>query len=106
MENKTICGLDATEIEALKEKHGALVLVEIELDKKTYEVIFKEPTMLELGAIEKISKTAPHKALEAAYINHKIAADQEIEKRDILKIKAVETLITRIQKVSGEAKNL
>ena len=40
-EPATICGLSEAEIQSLKEKHGELVLVEVEADGQTHQVIFK-----------------------------------------------------------------
>lgn len=40
------------------------------------------------------------------YNNCKVKADEEIENRDLLKIKAVSALMERAQKTTSEAKNL
>ncbi len=106
MENTKICGLDATEIENLKQEHGALVAVTVSLEKKEYQVIFKEPTFKQMEALTSISKSNEIKAAQSAYINYKVVADQEIELRDMLKIKAVEELMLRMSKTTSDAKNL
>ena len=46
------------------------------------------------------------KGLRAAYNNCIVKADEEIENRDMLKIKAVTALMERVQKTTAEAKNL
>ena len=40
------------------------------------------------------------------YNNCEVKADEEIENRDLLKIKAVSALMERAQKTTSEAKNL
>ena len=40
------------------------------------------------------------------YNNCKVKSDEEIENRDLLKIKAVSALMERAQKTTSEAKNL
>ena len=100
-EPATICGLSEAEIQSLKEKHGELVLVEVEADGQTHQVIFKEPTFKHLEAMTKISKTA-----EVAYLNYVVRADEAIVGRDMLKLKAVEALMLRVQKTRATAKNL
>ena len=84
-EPATICGLSEAEIQSLKEEHGELVLVEVEADGQTHQVIFKEPTFKHLEAITKISKTDEVKAAQVAYVNYVVKADGAIEKRDLLK---------------------
>nr|DAJ93763.1 MAG TPA: hypothetical protein [Bacteriophage sp.] len=101
-----ICGLSETEIQTLKEEHGELVLVEVSAEGVTHQVIFKEPTFKHLEAITKISKTDEVKAAQAAYINYVVKADEAIEKRDLLKLKAVEALMVRVQNTKATAKNL
>nr|DAF18400.1 MAG TPA: hypothetical protein [Bacteriophage sp.] len=102
----TICGLSETEIQTLKEEHGELVLVEVSAEGVTHQVIFKEPTFKHLEAITKISKTDEVKAAQAAYVNYVVKADEAIEKRDLLKLKAVEALMVRVQNTKATAKNL
>lgn len=102
----TICGLAPEEIQNLKEEHGELVLVEVSAEGVTHQVIFKEPTFKHLEAITKISKTDEVKAAQAAYINYVVKADEAIEKRDLLKLKAVEALMVRVQNTKATAKNL
>lgn len=105
-EPATICGLTPEEIQNLKEEHGELVLVEVSAEGVTHQVIFKEPTFKHLEAITKISKTDEVKAAQAAYINYVVKADKAIEKRDLLKLKAVEALMVRVQNTKATAKNL
>lgn len=106
MQEELICGLSATEIEELKEEHGALVLIEVTAQGKVHKAIFKEPTFTQLEALTKISKTNEMKAVSSAYVNYIIKADEEIQNRDMLKAKAVEALMARMQKTTAEAKNL
>lgn len=106
MNENLICGLSAEEIEHLKEQHGALVLVSVNFEGEKYQVIFKEPTFKQLEALTAISKSNEMKAVQTAYVNYIVKADEEIEKRDMLKAKAVEALMARMQKITAEAKNL
>lgn len=106
MQEEQICGLSATEIEELKEKHGALVLVEVTYAGKKQQVIFKEPTFKQLEALSSISKSNEMKAVQSAYANYIVKADEEIQNRDMLKAKAVGALMVRMQNTTAEAKNL
>ncbi|MCK0202670.1 hypothetical protein MWN41_06510 [Ornithobacterium rhinotracheale] len=104
--NETICGLSPEEIEQLKAEKGALVLVTVNYAGQAQNVIFKEPTFQQLEALSKISKSNEMKAVQSAYANYIVKADEEIEQRDMLKAKAVEALMARMQKTTAEAKNL
>lgn len=106
MNENLICGLDTAQIEALKQEKGALVLIEITAQGKLHKAIFREPTFKDLEAINKISKSDEMKGLRTAYDNCIIKADEEIENRDMLKIKAVSALMERVKKTTAEAKNL
>lgn len=106
LKEETICGLSTAEIQTLKEEHGELVLVEVEADGQTHQVIFKEPTFKQLEAMTKISKTDEVKAAQVAYLNYIVKADEAIAGRDMLKLKAVEALMLRVQKTKATAKNL
>ena len=106
MNEDLICGLDATQIEELKQEKGALVLVSVNFGENVHQAIFREPTFKDLQAMSKISKSDELKGLSAAYDNCIIKADEEIENRDLLKIKAVSALMERAQKTTSEAKNL
>lgn len=101
-----ICGVSATEIETLKAENGALVLVNVTTQGKVCQAIFKEPTFKDLEIVGTISKSNEIKGARASYDNLIVKADKEIEKRDLLKIKAVEALMRRVQKTTAEAKNL
>jgi hypothetical protein len=105
-EPATICGLSAAEIQTLKEEHGELVLVEVASEGKTHQVIFKEPTFKQLEVITKMAKTDEVKSAQAAYVNCVVKADEAIANRDLLKLKAVEALLARIQQTKANAKNL
>ncbi len=106
MGNTKICGLDSTEIETLKQKHGALVAVTVSYQEKKYQVIFKEPTFTQMEAMKSVSENNEIKAAQSAFINYKVVADKEIELRDMLKIKAIEALMLRVTKTTADAKNL
>ncbi|MXV37676.1 hypothetical protein GO491_03125 [Flavobacteriaceae bacterium Ap0902] len=106
MQEELICGLTQEEIEQLKEEHGALVLIEVTAQGKVHQAIFKEPTFTQLEALTKISKSNEMKAVSSAYANYIVKADEEIAKRDMLKVKAIESLMSRMQKISAKAKNL
>lgn len=101
-----ICGLDATEIEQLKEEHGALVLVNVKFKEKTHQVIFKEPTFKQLEVLTSISKKNEMKGVQTGYANYIVKADDEVAKRDMLKLKAIEALMARMQETTASAKNL
>ncbi|MDY3547357.1 hypothetical protein PG291_01915 [Riemerella anatipestifer] len=106
MQEERICGLTADEIVQLKEEHGALVLVEVTYAGKKQQVIFKEPTFKQMEALTAIGKSNEMKALQSAYANYIVKADEEIQNRDMLKAKAIGALMARMQKTTAEAKNL
>ena len=106
MDKELICGLDTAQIEELKAEKGPLVLVGVTYEGNTHQAIFREPTFKDLEAIHKISKSDEMKGLRSAYDNCIVKADEEIEGRDMLKVKAVSALMERVQKTSSEAKNL
>lgn len=106
MKEQLICGLDHAEIETLKQEHGALCLVTVNFADKKHQVIFKEPTFKQLEALTSISKSNEMKAVQNAYANYLVKADDEVAKRDMLKVKAVESLMARMQQITAEAKNL
>lgn len=106
MEETLICGLDTAQIEELKQEKGALVLIEITAQGKLHKAIFREPSFKDLEAINKISKADEMKGLQTAYANCIVKADEEIQSRDLLKIKAVSALMERVQNTTAQAKNL
>lgn len=101
-----ICGLDTAQIEELKAEKGALVSIEIKAQGKVHQAIFREPTFKDLEAMNKISKSDEMKGVQAAWNNCIVKADEGIESRDVLKIKAVEALMARVKQTTAEAKNL
>lgn len=106
MKENIICGKTISEIEALKELHGALVLIEVKEGEQTHQAIFKEPTFKVLESVNKISKSDELKGVQTAYDNCIVVADDAIQTRDLLKIKAISTLMERVQKTTAQAKNL
>lgn len=106
MKENIICGKTLSEIEELKEKHGALVLIEVKEGDQTHRAIFKEPTFKVLEAVNKISKSDELKGVQTAYDNCVVVADDAIQTRDLLKVKAVSTLMERVQNTTAQAKNL
>jgi tRNA(Ile2) C34 agmatinyltransferase TiaS len=98
--------LTQTEIEALKQEHGELVLVTVKHGDQEYQAIFKEPTFNELKAMTKIAKSDEIQAVKSAYENSIVKACPEIEGRDMLKVKSIEALMARTQNTTAEAKNL
>lgn len=106
MREELICGKTFEEIEALKQQKGALVLVEVDSQEQKHQAIFREPTFKDLEVVNKLSKSNEIQGLRAAYDNLIVACDEEIAGRDMLKIKAVEALMARVQKTTSSAKNL
>lgn len=106
MQEQLICGRTQEEIEALKQEKGALVLAEVDSQGRKHQAIFREPTFKDLEVVNKLSKSNEIQGLRAAYDNLIVACDEEIAGRDMLKIKAVEALMARVQKTTSSAKNL
>ncbi len=106
MQENLVCGKTPEEIEAIKQEKGALVLVDVDSQEQKHQAIFREPTFKDLEVINKLSKSNEIQGLRAAYDNLIVACDEEIAGRDMLKIKAVEALMARVQKTTSSAKNL
>lgn len=106
MKDVIICGKTVEEIEALKEEHGCLILATVKQGDNEYNAIFKEPNFIVLESSRKISKTDEIKATKSLYNNCIVVADQEIEQRDYLKVKAVESVGKHMSSFSVDVKNL
>ena len=106
MEEKLTCGLDATQIAALKKTHGFLVVVEVKQGEQTYNAIFKEPTFEVLEATGAVGKNSEIKGTIALYDNCIVKADPEIEGRDFAKLKALEGLAQHMNSFGVTVKNL
>lgn len=101
-----ICGLDNTRIEALKAEHGFLILGTVKQGENTYHAIFKEPTTKVMKAVETVEKTDKLQASINMFNNCIVKCDDEINKRDYLKIRSVESVVKHMQSFSVEVKNL
>ncbi len=106
MDEKLVCGLNDSQIIALKKKHGFLVVVEIKQGETTFNAIFKEPTFEVLEATGAIGKNSEIKGTVALYENCIIKADDEINNRDFAKLKALEGLAQHMNSFSVGVKNL
>lgn len=104
--NKLICGLTETEIETLKEQHKFLILAEIKQGDNVYHAIFKEPTFQTLEATGAIAKNNEVKGTIALYNNCLVKADEAIETRELLKLKAVESVALHMNSFDVSVKNL
>lgn len=107
--NKTenlVCGLDETQIAGLRKKHGFLVTVTIQQGESTINAIFKEPTFEVLEATGAIGKNSEIKGTIALYENCIVKADDEINNRDFVKLKALEGLAQHMNSFSVSVKNL
>jgi hypothetical protein len=103
---KLVCGLDETQIEGLRKKHGFLVTVTITQGENTLSAIFKEPTFEVLEATGAIGKNSEIKGTIALYENCIVKADDEINNRDFAKLKALEGLAQHMNSFSVSVKNL
>lgn len=105
-EDKLVCGLTETQIQALKNKHGFLVIVAIAQGEYIFNAIFKEPTFEVLEATGAIGKNSEIKGTIALYENCIVKADDEINNRDFAKLKALEGLAQHMNSFSVSVKNL
>ena len=105
-EEVLICGYTPAQIEGLKKQHGFLVVVDVKQGDQTLHAIFKEPTFSVLEATGAIGKNSEIKGTVALYDNCIIKADAEIERRDFVKLKALEGLAKHMNSFSVDVKNL
>ncbi|GEM55243.1 hypothetical protein B0A58_07430 [Flavobacterium branchiophilum NBRC 15030 = ATCC 35035] len=105
-DEKLVCGLDETQIAGLKKKHGHIVVVEVGQGGSTLNAIFKEPTFEVLEATGAIGKNSEIKGTIALYENCIVKADDEINNRDFVKLKALEGLAQHMNSFSVSVKNL
>ncbi|ENA1815587.1 hypothetical protein ABF174_002223 [Flavobacterium psychrophilum] len=103
---KLVCGLTEPQIEALKNKHGFLVVVDVKQGENTFNAIFKEPTFEVLEATGAIGKNSEIKGTIALYENCVVKVDEEINQRDFAKLKALEGLAQHMNSFSVSVKNL
>lgn len=106
MSDIKICGLTDTEIVELKQKHGFLIVGTVKQGDQEYNAIFKEPNFKTLEATGSIGEKNAIKGTVALYDNCVVAADDDINSRDFLKLKAVESLAQHMNSFSVTVKNL
>ena len=106
MEDQLICGLSETEIQELKEKHGALILGTVKQGENEYHAIFKEPNFKTLEATGAVTERSVIRGTKALYDNCIVKADEEIEQRDLLQLKAVQAVAEYMQSFNVSVKNL
>ena len=101
-----ICGLNETEQAALKEQYGFLIVGTVTQGETVYNAIFKEPDFKVLEATGAIAKNNEVKGTIALYENCLVKADDAINGRDFLKLKAVESVAQHMNSFSVSVKNL
>lgn len=74
--------------------------------ENTFHAIFKEPTFEVLEATGAIGKNSEIKGTIALYENCIVKADEEISRRDFVKLKALEGLAQHMNSFSVSVKNL
>lgn len=106
MKGTTICGLTENEIVDLKKKHGFLIVGTVKQGDQEYHAIFKEPDFKTLEATGAIGEKNAIKGTVALYDNCVVVADADVNSRDFLKLKAVESLAQHMNSFSVTVKNL
>jgi hypothetical protein len=112
MENKQeatpqlYCGKTIEEIRAMRMQHGHLFVVEVRDEEDVFHAICKEPTLQVIEASESIAKTSEPKAAIAIYNNCVVEADDEVKKRDLLKLRVAAAIGEKIGTLRSVAKNV
>ena len=102
----TICGLTEKAIVDLKKEHGVLFVVEISEGDNSYKAVCKEPTVTIMTAVNAIAKTDEIKGTMVLFTSCLIACDEDINKRDVLKLQVAGSISERMTNLTRSVKNL
>jgi hypothetical protein len=107
MENTTdlICGLTATQIEALKAKHHFLFLVTVNDGQQDHQAVCTEPTLEIMQATKSVGATDEMKGSMVLYDNCVLAADEAIKNRFTLKSQVIKAISDKMASIKVTTKN-
>lgn len=100
------CGKTIEEIRAMRMQHGYLFVIEVQDENEVFHAICKEPTMQVIEASQSISRTSDTKGAMALYTNCMVEADEEIKKRDVLKLQVAAGIGEKVASLKSSVKNV
>jgi hypothetical protein len=100
------CGKTMEDIRAMRMQHGHLFVVAVRDEEDEFHAICKEPTLQVLEAAQSISKTSEVKGAMALYSNCVVEADEDIRKRDMLKLQVSAAIGDKAGALRATAKNV
>lgn len=103
---QTYCGKTVEEIQAMRMQHGHLFIVEVREEDSAHHAICKEPTLQVLEAVQSIAKTSEVKSAMALYDNCAVCADDDIKRRDVLKLQVAAGIGDKMGALRATAKNV
>jgi hypothetical protein len=103
---QTYCGKTIEEIRAMRMQHGHLFVAEIQDENNVFHAICKEPTVQVIEAAQSISRTSEVKGAMMMYENCIVIADDEIKKRDLLKLQVAAAIGEKVASLKSSVKNV
>lgn len=100
------CGKTIDEIRAMRQRYGHLFIAEIKDGDKTHYAVCKEPTIQVVEAAQTIAKTSEVKAAMSMYDNCTVLVDDEIKKRDLLKLQVAGVIGKHTASLESGIKNV
>lgn len=100
-----ICGLTATQIEALKLKHHFIFHVIVNDGQADYNAICTEPTLEIMEATKSVGATDEMKGSMVMFDNCVLAADDAIKNRFTLKSKVIKAISDKMAEIKVTTKN-
>ncbi len=106
VQESIICGKTIEEIRAMRQKHGHLFIAVVKDGDNVYHAVCKEPTTQTLEAAQAIAKTSEVKGAIALYENCAVLVDEEIKKRDLLKLQVAGVIGKHTEALESSIKNV
>jgi predicted RNase H-like HicB family nuclease len=100
------CGKTIEEIRAMRPQHGHLFIVDVQDEDNVFHAICKEPTLQVMEAAQSISKASEAKGAMSLYTNCMVEADEDIKKRDVLKLQVAAAIAEKSAALKSVAKNV
>jgi hypothetical protein len=101
-----ICGKTIEEIRAMRMTYGHLFVVTVKDEDSIHYAVCKEPTIQIIESSQAIAKTSEVKGAVTLYENCVVLADEDIKKRDMLKLQVAAAIGEKTNKLSVFAKNV
>jgi hypothetical protein len=101
-----ICGKSIEEIRGMRMKHGHLFVVAVRDGENTHYAVCKEPTMEVIDAVQSMGKTSEVKGAMTLYDNCVVLVEDEIKRRDMLKLQVSSSIAEKISQLGASIKNV